>query len=65
VLVLPIATASVGRVFFAMDLVNNKLTNKVGDQLLNDCLVPFIEREVFMQVKDEELASCFQAIVGA
>ena len=64
VLVLPIATASVERAFSAMDLVKNKLTNIVGEQLLNDCLVTFIEREVFMQVKDEELASCFQAIVG-
>jgi hypothetical protein len=65
VLVLPIATASIERVFSATDLVENKLTNRVGEQLLNDCLVMFIEREVFMQVKDEALASCFQAIVGA
>jgi len=57
VLVLPIATASVERVFSAMDLVMNKLRNRVGKQLLYDCLVTFIERDVFMQVKDEALVS--------
>ena len=57
VLVLPIATATVERVFSAMDLVMNKLRNRVGEQLLYDCLVTFIERDVFMQVKDEALVS--------
>ena len=42
----------------------NKLRNRVGEQLLYDCLVTFIEREVFMQVKDEALISGFQAVVG-
>jgi hypothetical protein len=67
VLVLPIATASVERVFSAMDLVMNKLRNRVGEQLLYDCLVTFVEREVFVQVKDEALPPWyhFQAIVGA
>jgi hypothetical protein len=65
VLVLPIATASVERVFYAVDLVMNKLRNRVGEQLLYDRLVTFIEREVFMQVKDEALIPHFQAIVGA
>lgn len=65
VLVLPIATASFERVFYAVDLVMNKLRNRVGEQLLYDCLVTFIEREVCMQVKDEALISYFQAIVGA
>ena len=45
------------RVFSAMDLVMDKLRNRVGEQLLYDCLVTFIEREVFMQVKDEALVS--------
>jgi hypothetical protein len=65
VLILPIATASVERVLPAMNLVENKLRSRVGEQLLYDCLITFIEREIFMEVKDDALISCFQAIVGA
>jgi hypothetical protein len=39
VLVLPVATASVERIFSTMNYVKNKLRNKMGDQYLNDCLV--------------------------
>src|SRR5438105_8239767 len=39
VLVLPVMTASVERVFSAMILVKTKLRNKTGDSLLDDCLV--------------------------
>jgi hypothetical protein len=47
VLVLPLATASVERVFSVMNYVKDKLRNRMRDQLLNDCLVIFIEREFF------------------
>jgi hypothetical protein len=47
VLVLPLATASVKRVFSVMNYVKDKLRNRMRDQLLNDCLVIFIEREFF------------------
>jgi hypothetical protein len=53
VLVLPVATVSVERAFLAMNYVKNKLRNIIGDQLLNDCLVIFIEREFFKQVKND------------
>jgi hypothetical protein len=36
VLVLPVATASVEKVFSAMNYVKNKLRNRMKDQLLND-----------------------------
>ncbi|XP_057522479.1 uncharacterized protein LOC130802478 [Amaranthus tricolor] len=49
-LILPVATASVERVFSAMTFVKNKLRNSIGDQLVNDCLVTYIEKEVFLQV---------------
>jgi hypothetical protein len=61
VLVLPVATASVERVFSVMNYVKNKLRNKLGDQYLNDCLVTFIEREFFLQVKDNDIINRFQA----
>jgi hypothetical protein len=42
------ATASVvERVFSVMVLVKTKLRNKMGDSLLDDCLVTFIERDIF------------------
>jgi hypothetical protein len=52
VLVLPVATASVEWVFSAMNYVKNKLRSRMGDQLLNDCMVIFIEWDLFKQVKD-------------
>jgi multisubunit Na+/H+ antiporter MnhG subunit len=36
VCILPVATASVERVFSAMNYVKAKLRNKIGDQYLND-----------------------------
>ena len=62
VLVLPVATASVERVFSAMSLVKNKLRNSLGDDLLNYCLVTFIERELFLEVKEEDIVGSFMAM---
>jgi uncharacterized radical SAM superfamily Fe-S cluster-containing enzyme len=45
VLVLPVATAGVERVFSTMNYIKNKLRNKMGQDYLNDSLVTFIERE--------------------
>ena len=42
-LILPVATASVERVFSTMNYVKNKKSNKMGDEYLNNCLVTFIE----------------------
>jgi hypothetical protein len=60
VLILPVATASVERVFSTMNYVKNKQRNKMGDEYLNNCLVTFIEREFFSQVKDEDIINLFQ-----
>jgi hypothetical protein len=60
--VLPIATATVEIVFSIMNYVKNKLRNRMGDQYLNDCLVTFIEREFFLQVKDHDIISRYQAM---
>lgn len=60
VLILPVATASVERVFSSMSHVKNKLRNKMGDEYLNNCLVTFVEREFFNQVKDEDVINLFQ-----
>jgi hypothetical protein len=62
VLVLPVATAGVERVFSSMNFIKNKLRSKMGQRFLNGCLVTFIERDFFLQVKDEDIITSFQAL---
>ena len=64
VLILPVATASVERVFSAMTYVKNKMRNSMGHQLLNDTLVTFIERDFFFKVKNDDIINRFQAMKG-
>ncbi|XP_022889133.1 zinc finger MYM-type protein 1-like [Olea europaea var. sylvestris] len=60
VLILPVATASVERVFSAMNLIKNDLRNKMGDELLNDNLVAYMERDLFMKLENETILQHFQ-----
>ena len=62
VLVLPVATAGVERIFSAMNTIKNKLRSKMGQDFLNNCLITFIEREFFLQAKDEDIIDYFQAM---
>jgi hypothetical protein len=48
VLILSVATASVEGVFSTMNFVKNKIKNRMNDGLLDDCLVIFIERGIFL-----------------
>jgi len=45
-----------------MTFIKNKLRNKMGDNLLDDCLVTFIERDIFLQLSEEEIINTFMAI---
>ncbi|XP_022871642.1 uncharacterized protein LOC111390766 [Olea europaea var. sylvestris] len=62
VLILPVATASVERVFSAMNLIKNDLRNKMGEELLNDNLVVYMERDLFMKLENETILQRFQNI---
>ena len=62
VLVLPVATAGVERVFSIMNLIKNKRRSKMGQKYLNGCLVTLIEREFFMQAKNKDIIAHFQSI---
>jgi hypothetical protein len=62
VLLLPVATASVERAFSAMSLVKTKLRNKMCDSLLDDCLVTYIERDIFFEVNEEDIIETFMAL---
>ena len=55
------ATASVERIFSAMTFIKNKLRNNMGDSL-DDYLVTFIERDIFLQSSGEEIINTFMAI---
>jgi hypothetical protein len=46
-LILPIAVATVKRVFSAMNIVKNHLRNRMKDQWMNDCLTPYIEKKTY------------------
>ncbi|XP_039136857.1 uncharacterized protein LOC120274156 [Dioscorea cayenensis subsp. rotundata] len=59
-LVLPVATASVERVFSAMNIVKTDLHNKMGDEWMNDSLVVYIGRKVFATIDNEAMLQGFQ-----
>jgi hypothetical protein len=46
--------------FSSMSYLKNKLRNKMGDDYLNYCMVTFVERDFFRQVKDEDIIKLFQ-----
>ena len=59
-LLLPVATASVERVFSAMKAVKTDLRNRMRDEWLNDSLVVYIEKEIFDSIDNELILNRFQ-----
>ncbi|KAL7233566.1 hypothetical protein ACSBR1_017229 [Camellia fascicularis] len=59
-LILPVANATVERAFSVMKFIKNRLRNQMGDQWLNDCLVTYIEKDVFDSVDNELIMQRFQ-----
>ncbi|KAA3453591.1 zinc finger MYM-type protein 1-like [Gossypium australe] len=47
VLILSVATTSVERVVYAMKVVKYRLRNRIGDQWMNDCLITYVEKDIF------------------
>ncbi|XP_019248621.1 PREDICTED: zinc finger MYM-type protein 1-like [Nicotiana attenuata] len=60
VLLLPVATATVERAFSAMKFIKNDLRNRMDDDFLGGCIVPYVEREVFSIVSNESIIKTFQ-----
>ena len=54
-LVLPVSTATVERAFSAMNIIKTDSRNKMGDEWLNSRMLCYIEREVFLKLKDDIL----------
>ena len=61
-LVLPIATATVERVFSAMKIVKSDLRNRIGDEWLNDSIMVYIEKAIFATVDNESILQRYQHI---
>ncbi|XP_042387857.1 uncharacterized protein LOC121979949 [Zingiber officinale] len=59
-LVLPVATASVEKVFSAMKIIKTDLRNRMGDAWMNDSLVVYIEKDIFATNENEQILQHFQ-----
>nr|XP_018627181.2 uncharacterized protein LOC104098881 [Nicotiana tomentosiformis]XP_033512693.1 uncharacterized protein LOC104098881 [Nicotiana tomentosiformis]XP_033512694.1 uncharacterized protein LOC104098881 [Nicotiana tomentosiformis] len=57
---LPIATATVERTFSAMKLIKSELRNRMSDEFMSGCLVPYVERKIFNIISDETIMNTFQ-----
>ena len=58
-LILLVATTTVERTVSAMNIIKNQLRNQIGDQWMNDCLVTYIEKDIFKTIKCEEIMQQF------
>ena len=62
VLLLLVTSVNVKSIFSTMTFIKNKLRNKMDDSLLDDCLVTFIEQDMFLQLSEEEIINTFMTI---
>ncbi|KAM3695753.1 hypothetical protein ACJW31_07G157300 [Castanea mollissima] len=49
----------VERAFSAMNIIKNRLRNRTGDQWMNDCLITYIEKDIFKTIECEEIMQRF------
>lgn len=54
-LTLPVAMASVDRVFSAMNIIKTDLRNKISDYWLNDMVICYVERDIFARIDDKKI----------
>jgi len=59
-LILPVATASVERIFSAMSIIKTDLCNKMGDEWLNDLMICYTEKEIFRNISNEKIIKRFE-----
>jgi hypothetical protein len=60
ILILPMATALVERIFFAMSCMKTDLHNKMGDEWLNDLMICYTEKEIFRSIKNDKIIKRFE-----
>jgi len=59
-LILPVATASVERIFSAMSLIKTDLRSKMGDEWFNDLIICYNEKEIFRKIENEKIKKRFE-----
>ncbi|KAH0762927.1 hypothetical protein KY290_019000 [Solanum tuberosum] len=59
-LLLPVATASVERAFWAMKFIKNDLRSQMSDDFFSGCLVPFVEKDVLDSIPNDAIIKTFQ-----
>ncbi|XP_009590189.2 uncharacterized protein [Nicotiana tomentosiformis] len=59
-LILHVVTVTVEIVFSPMKYIKNDLRSSIDDEFLNDCLICYIEDEVFESVPNDAIIDCFQ-----
>ncbi|XP_066392140.1 uncharacterized protein [Miscanthus floridulus] len=60
ILILPVATALVERIFSALNIIKTDLRNKMGDEWLNDLMICYTEKEIFRKIDNEKIKKRFQ-----
>ncbi|KAH0746043.1 hypothetical protein KY285_007700 [Solanum tuberosum] len=59
-LLLPVAIATVERAFSAMKLIKSELRNRMDDDFLSSCMVPYVEKKIFNTISDESIMNRFK-----
>ena len=59
-LILPVATASVERIFSAMSIIKTDLRSKMGDEWLNNLMICYNEKEIFRKICNEKIKKRFE-----
>jgi len=60
VLVLPVTTAIVERVFSGMKIVKTSLHNRMGDQYMSNSLICYVEKEKILKVTNAAVVDRFK-----
>jgi hypothetical protein len=60
ILILPVATASVERIFSALSIIKTDLRNKMGDAWLNNLMICYTEKEIFRKIDSEKIKKWFR-----
>ena len=59
-MVLPVTTAIVERAFSTMNIMKTRLHNRIGDQWMNYWLISYIEKDVFIEMENDDIINKFQ-----
>ena len=59
-LILPVIIATVETVFSMMNIVKNRLQNRMEDTWMNNCLVTYIEKNILREVQNEKVVNRYQ-----